>query len=411
MILRLVAAFALVFAGANVAIADEPDDAQIAEAKRFFEAGRQAYESAHYQVAATAFEEAYRLAPRPPVAFSMAQAYRRQFFVDRDPAKLKRAVELYKQYIAEVREGGRVDDASQYVADLEPMLVRIENEQQAKGMGPVEAAAPRRGEATQIMVSSRTPGARARLDAAPAREVPLIRDVAPGKHRLRVEAPGYFAEDVDSVAVDGRLVVVEVNLREQPARLDVRVPDEDGGAGAELALDGRAVATLPLSRPLALPAGRHFLSVTRRGAYPFVREVQLERGQDLRVDAPLPRTRQRVASYWFLGAAGAAILAGGTTTTLTLVHQERAQDILDRRAHGPISPDELAAYQRERAARDDYATATYVIFGGAAALATTGALLYWLDSPTVTLPTGPTLTPAFTPAPGGGAVLGASGTF
>src|SRR5262245_36516586 len=74
-------------------------------AKRYFEAGRQTYETGQYIPAITAFEESYKRAPRSAIVFSLAQAYRQQFFIDKDARKLKRAVELYRQYLAEVPQG------------------------------------------------------------------------------------------------------------------------------------------------------------------------------------------------------------------------------------------------------------------------------------------------------------------
>jgi hypothetical protein len=377
--MRRGAALALVVACATLAAPSfahaADDDPQIAEARRFFDAGKQAYEGGQYALAATAFEEAFRLAPRPTVAFSMAQAYRRQFFVDRDAAKLKRALELYKQYIVDVPQGGRRDDAVQYIAELEPMLVHIEDEQRLKGLGPVKSIEAAR-DATQLMISSRTKGAFARIDAAAATEVPVIREVAPGTHRVRVEAPGYFADEVEGVAVAGRLVVVEVTLREQPARLALRAP-----AGAEVAVDGRPVAVLPLARPLEIVAGTHLVTISQRGRYAFTRELRLARGQELTMEASLERTRQRTASWWVLGAAGAAFLAGGVEATFAFVHQGRAQDVLDHRAGRPITQPELDLYNRERDARDRDATASAVLFGSAALIGATGALLYFIDTP------------------------------
>ena len=43
-------------------------------------------------VAVQAFEQAWALAPRPAIIFSMAQALRRQYFVDRKQENLDRAI-------------------------------------------------------------------------------------------------------------------------------------------------------------------------------------------------------------------------------------------------------------------------------------------------------------------------------
>lgn len=376
------------------------EEERVAEAKKFFEAGRQAYEAGQYMVAAAAFEEAYRLSPRPPVIFSMAQAYRRQYFVDRDPAKLKRAVDLYREYVRLVPQGGRREDAVTYIAELEPILGRIESEQRS----PVMAAPPQRTEVTQLMVSSQTKGVRAAIGDDKFMEVPLIREVAPGTHVIRVKGEGYFPREVEGVAVEGRLVVVEVNLEPRPARLTLR-----GTRGAELAIDGRHVGEVP--RTVEVPAGRHVVTVTRRGHYPMSREVQLERGQEVALDARLETTTQRVAAWWVLGASGVLFLSGGVATTFALVHEGNAQAILDKRDRDRqnLSSEELDEYLRERDARDDLVTASIVLYAGAAALGLMGALLYLVDSPRVEATPGSggaTVVPLATPGGVGAAWMG-----
>lgn len=381
--IRTLTLAALLCAGAlSARDAAAQSEEAVEQARKFFEAGKQAYEAGQYEVAAMAFEEAYRLAPRPPIVFSMAQAYRRQYFVDRDPAKLKRAVDLYKEYVREVPQGGRRDDAVQYIAELEPILVRVEEEQRAAGRGPVQAVTPIRTETTQLMISSRTKGARAAVDDAEAMELPIVRDVEPGTHKIRVEAEGYFPEEVEGNAVEGRLVVIEVPLREKPAKVTFSAT-----SGAEVSIDGRPVGTAPL-RPVEVAAGKHFLSVTKRGHHPFTREVTLKRGQEVQVKASLERTTQRAVSYWVYGAAVLMLAGGGVTTGLALVHEGNAQEILDKRdvRMQTLTPDELAEYEQERQDRDDYVTASYVLFGGGVALAATATLLYFIDSPRVEAP-------------------------
>ena len=76
-------------------LAAAPDDDAVRQAKQLFAAGVRAYQKEQYRVAIVAFEEAYKLAPRPPVIFSAAQAHRMQFFVDDDHRRLARAVALY----------------------------------------------------------------------------------------------------------------------------------------------------------------------------------------------------------------------------------------------------------------------------------------------------------------------------
>src|SRR5579875_2747464 len=123
------------------------------------------------------------------------------------------------------------------------------------------------------MVTSSTPGAKASLDGGPATDVPLIDDVTPTKHHVHVWADGYFDEERDAIAAQGSLVALDVPLREKPALLMVALD-----AGASIMVDGRPVATTPLPRPIELPAGTHFVAVTKNGYQAFTREVTLTRG-------------------------------------------------------------------------------------------------------------------------------------
>jgi len=352
------------------------------DAKTYFEAGSQAYEAGDYLTAIRSLEESYRLAPKPPIAFSLAQAYRKQYVVDQKLPLLSRAVELYRKYIEDVKQGGRREDAVQHLSTLQPELTRLEG---AGGVssGPVEQ--PRK---TQLMVLSLTKGSQASIGGGELGRVPLTREVPAGEHKIHVEAPGYFAQDLDGVALDGQLVVVKVDLKPQPALLRVRAK-----SGADISLDGRLVGSTPLRQPVQAVAGKHFLAVTMRGHHPFTRELTVERGRELAVDAPLSRTSQRRASFWVLGGAGLLLLGGGVTTTLALTAQSNAEDLLDKRDTVGLTQAELRDYNQKIVRRDNMVTASYVLYGSAAVAGVTGILLYLMDTPRVQAPIEPMLAP------------------
>src|SRR5262245_32080015 len=111
-------------AAADEAPADEKTTVE--EARVYFDAGRQAYEKGDYLTAIRSFEHAYERLPRPEIAFSLAQSHRKQFIVDGDTAKLRRAVELYRRYLDEVPQGGRREDAVQNLGELQPQLQRLD---------------------------------------------------------------------------------------------------------------------------------------------------------------------------------------------------------------------------------------------------------------------------------------------
>ena len=80
------------------AFAQEQGPESVEQAKEYFRAGAQAYAVGQYQVALQAFEQAYALAPRPAVLFSMAQAERRQYFVDQKTEHLEKAIRMFREY-------------------------------------------------------------------------------------------------------------------------------------------------------------------------------------------------------------------------------------------------------------------------------------------------------------------------
>ena len=147
----LVAALPLVVTAAHAQPAQD-----LEQAKTYFNAGAQAFGAGQFTAAVQAFEEAYKLAPRPAILFSMAQAERRQYAVDRRPENLRRAVAHYRQYLKEVDKGGRRADAAQALSELEPMLAKLDAEPRAAGTPP---APPPEVAQTRLMVSTQTKGA------------------------------------------------------------------------------------------------------------------------------------------------------------------------------------------------------------------------------------------------------------
>jgi len=346
------------------------DPATRAEAERFFRAGERAYNAGQYVMAAQAFEEAYRLLPLPAIAFSTAQAYRLQYFIDKKPARLKRAIELYRSYVEQVDSGGRRDDASTSLAELEPIMARIESSSGAVQAERVESRA------TQLMVSTQVDGAQASIDGDRLAGAPVIKDVKPGEHRVSASADGYFPVEQKAVAVEGRLVVIEIELKPKPALVKLRTE-----SGAVVTVDGRPVGTAPFGRPLEVAQGRHFVTVVKRGRHAWSREIEVARGQELELHASLDTTGQRKASYWVMGASLVSFAAAGTFGLFAAGDDGDATAFLDLQKERPLTVDELAEYRDAVQRRDDNMTRTYLMLGVGGALATTGVLLYLIDTP------------------------------
>ncbi len=352
-------------------------------AKKLFRAGTQAYASGQYMVAAQAYEKAYETLPLAAIAFSTAQAHRLQYFIDKKPGRLKRAVELYRTYLKQVSKGGRRDDAAASLAELEPILQRLEA-LSSTGIQAVRAAQP----ITQLMVNTQIRGARAFIDGHEG-EVPLIRKVKPGAHAIRVVAKGYFPVEKTATAVDGQLIPIEVTLRPVPAQVTITTE-----AGASVAVDGRPVGTTPFSRPLQIPAGKHFITVTRRGRRAWMRELSLARGQTLTVKAPLTSTTQRKVARWVFAASAATFVAAGVTGFLAFRADGDADDLNKKREASGLTSAELDRYYGARDRRDSRLGTTYVLLGVGGALGVAGLLTYVFDMPRAEAPPLPSAVPS-----------------
>jgi len=358
------------------------DDA-LGQAKTFFTAGAQAYDAGRFGAAVQAFQQAYALAPRPAILFSMAQAERKAWYVDKHGDDLKHALEHYHAYLSQVATGGRRGDAADALAELEPIASRMMP--QELNAPPAVAAEAK----TRMMVTCATAGARASLDGGADTEAPLIDDVKPGKHRVRVSADGYFDEERDAIAAAGSLAAIDVVLRARPALLSIQL-----GASAAVTVDGRPVGTTPLARPLELPAGAHVVTVTKNGYEAFSREVTLERGKSASLAPTLETTGQRTTAWVFFGAAGAGVLTGAAFTGVALVEQSNARTILGAQAVRNIPASDIGAYQSDVSARDRWRTVAIAGYGAGVGLAAIGAVLWIFDAPSVQpLPEAP-------PAPG-----------
>jgi len=234
------------------------------------------------------------------------------------------------------------------------------------------------------MVSSQTKGARVSLDGARAVDLsdgPLIAEVKAGKHTVKVSADGYFDEVQELNAVEGGLVPRDVPLRERPAALKISAP-----TGSDVSIDGRPMGTTPLPTAIEVPAGRHFVAVTKNGNHAFSQELELKRGETRAVTADLDTTGQRVASIFFFGGG---VLAAGTGVVLSLLsfrEQSNAEDILAKQKQQNISLQERAEYDDHVARRDGLKASAITAFAGGAALGTVGLLLFVFDRPTVTVP-------------------------
>jgi hypothetical protein len=349
---------------------DAQEDSRPAKvrAEEWFKAGAAAYAVRDYLAAIQALEAAYALTPFPPIAFSIAQALRKQYFVQRRPEHLVRSVALFRRYLEEDPNGSRRNDAIEALAQLEPLLAQA-NASATPAPGPADRS-------TRVMVLCDVPNARISVDGAEPLPSPLIREVTPGKHAVEVKAPGYRDSQRQVVAVQGELVPITMLLTELPSRLQLTMPDE-----AQAYVDGVLVSQGSSQVLLELPSGRHRVSIAGKGHKVATRSVLLGRGETGSETFQLEPTRQRLTSHVLFVGGAAALAAGGAFTFLALRAENDAQDFMARNRLGNVTPAELVRYNQDVATRNRYRWIAGGAFGASLGLLVTGLFLHELDTP------------------------------
>ena len=369
-----VAALVAALSSATPALAQDA----VQQAKSFFAVGAKSYEKGMYSDSIRAFEMAYKLAPRSAVLFSIAQAYKKHFFAERKIDDARKAAAYYQQYLKEVPQGGRRNDATAALTELDPHLRQAAEDAVATPPPPVEEK-----KVQYIAVTTATRDARVTIDGGAPLEPPFTKDVAAGRHVVKISAEGHFEESRELVLAPGSSQALDVALRERPALLTL-----EGPSGADVSIDGRFVGSLPLPRPLEVPPGKRLVTVTTTGSDAFVEEITLKRAETRKVTIDLPITGQRKASYVLLAIGGAGIVAGGVMSGLAFAAQKDAQDILAKRESSAISVSDRDDYDAAVTERNDWRRNAGVGFAAGGAFAVVGGLLFLFDSPDVEL--GPT---------------------
>lgn len=349
------------------------DPETYAKAQEYFQAGKRAFDAEQYVVAIAAFEEAYKLTPKPAAAYALASAYRNQWAKDADAAKLKRAVTLFREVLAQPDDAKKPKWAKtrDYLDVLEPALAEVEAKQAAEGGGPVaEAAAVTR---TALILSSKVKGTRLRFDDEPEVAAPIVKETTPGVHRVAAYADGYYTTTQEVIAIEGQSLPVDLILEERPASVTVRSDD-----GARVVVDGLVAGSA--NQELSIPAGVHRIEVIASGRHVWVQQLHLAKGETLELEAPLSRTRKRRAVKWVAAAAVALAIGGGGAAAAALEAQGDAEAFEDARDDGVmLTPEEREAHDDAIDRRDAWRTGAAWLFGGAAAGALGVLYLFFSD--------------------------------
>jgi tetratricopeptide (TPR) repeat protein len=344
------------------------DDAQ---SRAYFETGAKAYEKGDYVNAIRAFEQAYALTKRPGLIFSIAQSYKRQYAIDSNPAHLRKSLEYYRRFLTEDKGGKRRGDATNSIMEVEAILGRLPAEQQAPPTQTVETPQP-----TLVSITTQVDDATISIDNATPRSLEPV-EVKPGKHKIVLQAPGYFPEERELFAADKQMTALDVPLRPIPAKITIA-----GRPGSTVTVDGAPRGILPFAGPIEVEAGQRNIIVSQSGFVTFAKDYDLGRGKELSITADLSRTRQRILSGIMFGT-GITFAGFGVLATLSAAGSfgEAAKIGLRWDNGETITAQELKDYNDYNTAQSEATVASTILFNLGAASAALGFLLYYFDDP------------------------------
>jgi hypothetical protein len=381
--------FVLALSVSGTAWADD-----VEQAKAHFAIAARAYEANQFAVAIEGFQEAYRLAPRPALLFSIAQAHRRKYYADQANEDLLQGIEFYRRYIKDDPKGRRVDEALLALGELESLATRLNVT--APQVDPAAALgqstpAPVKSTLARLLIAPSVKGAVARVDGGPPVQLPNRIEVTPGRHSVRIEAADCLPEQREVEVGAGESFAMDVRLTQKPALVQPRVGD-----GVRVYVDGSFTATTPLRKPLELVAGSHTLALTQSGHDPLSFEVTLQPGESKVLDAQFRASTQRISSYVLFGVGGALFITGGVFTGLALHQESEAKGLERQLTQVNLSLEQHSDHEHAIDLRDTYRNVAIGTFAGGAALTVTAALLYLFDQPE---PAAPSASRPTTPQP------------
>lgn len=156
--------------------------------------------------------------------------------------------------------------------------------------------------------------------------------LTPGPHRIVARAPR-FHEHVVELAAERSTARLEISLREVGTLVEL----SGAPAGAKVFVDGRQVATAPVTEPFEVAPGSHRVEVKLSGFRPYSTRGQF--GPDQRARLALGKLRRDDRRRTMIaGAATGAVLLGGVGMSVLALGKENDYDARARLAG--ITPDD-----------------------------------------------------------------------
>lgn len=232
-----------------------PSAAATQEARDRFQRGVDLFEEHNYPAAMTEFQRAYELTRNPLVLYNISATHELSgHFVEALDAML------------DYEHNAPAATVQQRRADIDAALARL------------------RQRIGTVVIRFNATGLDVRVDGL-QRSVSEARTglrLSVGRHRIRLSAPHFQPREEEFDLTGGSTVVLSEPLTPEAAYMAV----ESNVPGAEVLIDGRPVATTPITSPLPVPEGTHRVVVRRAGYTSYETDVNTV-GAGARVRAEL----------------------------------------------------------------------------------------------------------------------------
>jgi len=318
------------------------------KAREAFERGKQLYEEEKYEEAADAFQTAYEYSERTELLYNIGKSYH-------ESGELAKAEEYFQKYLDENPKASNREEVTD-------KIVKIQQELAAR-MGSVDVSSSK---GDSVFVDDETD---------PRCTTPCTVSLEPGTHEIRVES-GEEMVGMKAVEVseeESKTIAFEGAPAGPTGMVHIRT---EGGGGA-LSVDGEERTSLPMSKPVAVPAGSRQLEVTGSSGGTWQGEVSVEEGETKRLLVSATSgsdtggggssTKRSIASG--LGGASVALIGGGLLLGRSA---KQTHDTLSRQQRRGTVDSALVDEGRR-----DMVTANILLGVGSAALLSGVGLFTW----------------------------------
>ena len=286
------------------------------KAQNAFDQAQIDYLQGKYDDAASGFQTAYASRQFPQFLYNVGAAYHMKGKMQNDAAAYKKAVDFYKQYLAQDPQAADKAKVEKSIGVLEAEIARI-------GAAPADPAKP--PEVSQevaalgdvkvrglVVLESEPSNATIYLDdkkKGPFATTPWSGSID-GEHKIIIEKRGYKVSESTLSADPSKLLILRAVMSEEGylgwVDVTANIP------GAEIYLDDKsvgAIAKTPLSQNFK--PGKHTFYITAEGYDEYKQDIEILPGQTYTVKAELRGSPVGKLDVLGMGIEDARILVDG----------------------------------------------------------------------------------------------------